>query len=124
MAHFAQLDDQNVVLQVIVVNNAELIDPATNLESEAAGIAFCHSLFGSDTRWLQTSYNANIRQNYAGTGFTYDSELDAFIPPELPPETEPPFELTLAEALEASGLTVEELEGLTGEELEGLLGLQ
>ena len=114
MAHFAQLDDQNVVLQVIVVNNAELVDPATNLESEAAGIAFCHSLFGADTRWLQTSYNANIRQTFAGIGFTYDSELDAFIPPELPPEPDPPVELTPAEGLEASGLTAEELEGLLG----------
>ena len=79
MAHFAQLDDQNTVLQVIVVHNNELLD--NGVESEAKGIAFCQSLF-PNTRWAQTSYNGNIRKNYAGIGFTYDSARDAFIPPK------------------------------------------
>jgi hypothetical protein len=79
MAHFAQLDDNNVVLQVIVVHNNELLD--NGVESEAKGIAFCQSLF-PDTNWVQTSYNGNIRKNYAGIGFTYDSQRDAFIPPK------------------------------------------
>ena len=79
MAHFAQLDDQNTVLQVIVIHNNELLD--NGVESEARGIAFCQSLF-SGTTWVQTSYNANIRKNYAGIGFTYDSARDAFIPPK------------------------------------------
>ena len=79
MAHFAQLDDQNTVLQVIVVNNNELME--NDVESEAKGIAFCQSLFPG-TSWVQTSYNANTRKNYAGIGFTYDSARDAFIPPK------------------------------------------
>ena len=77
MAHFAQLDDNNIVTQVIVVNNNELLDE-NGQESEAKGIAFCQSLFGGN--WKQTSYNANFRKNYAGIGYTYDSIQDAFIP--------------------------------------------
>ena len=79
MAHFAQLDDQNTVLQVIVVHNNELLD--NGVESEAKGVSFCQSLF-TGTTWVQTSYNANIRKNYAGIGFTYDLARDAFIPPK------------------------------------------
>ena len=79
MAHFAQLNENNVVLQVIVIHNNELLD--NGVESEAKGIAFCQSLFPG-TSWVQTSYNANIRKNYAGIGFTYDAQRDAFIPPK------------------------------------------
>jgi len=81
MAHFAQLSSDNTVSQVIVVNNADTIDQDGN-ESEAVGIAFCQQLLGADTRWIQTSYNARIRKNYAGIGFAYDEDLDAFIPPK------------------------------------------
>ena len=81
MAHFAQLSNNNTISQVIVVNNADTIDQDGN-ESEAIGIAFCQTLLGADTRWRQTSYNARIRKNYAGIGFTYDEDLDAFIPPQ------------------------------------------
>jgi hypothetical protein len=80
MAHFAQLDDTNVVIQVIVVHNNELLD--NGVESEAKGIAFCKSLYGEATRWRQTSYNGNIRKNYAGIGHTYDQGRDAFIGPK------------------------------------------
>jgi hypothetical protein len=80
MAHFAQLDENNVVTQVIVVHNNELLD--NGAESEAKGIAFCQSLFGADTVWVQTSYNGNKRKNYAGIGFTYDARRDAFIAPQ------------------------------------------
>lgn len=76
MAHFAQLNSNNVVTQVIVVNNNELLD--NGVESEAKGIAFCQNLFGGV--WRQTSYNGNIRKNYAGIGYTYDDVRDAFIP--------------------------------------------
>lgn len=79
MAHFAQLDENNVVTQVIVVHNNELME--NGVEVEAKGIAFCQSLFPGTT-WRQTSYNGSIRKNYAGVGFTYDAELDAFIPPQ------------------------------------------
>lgn len=79
MAHFAQLDENNVVLQVIVVHNNELLDGG--VESEAKGINFCRSLFPG-TNWKQTSYNGNMRKNYAGIGYTYDTQRDAFIPPK------------------------------------------
>jgi hypothetical protein len=77
MAHFAQLEN-NIVTKVIVVHNNELLD--NGVESEAKGIAFCQSLFGGT--WIQTSYNGNIRKNYAGIGYTYDSTRDAFIAPK------------------------------------------
>jgi hypothetical protein len=80
MAHFAQLDENNVVTQVIVVHNNELMD--SGVESEAKGIAFCQSLFGADTVWKQTSYNGNFRKHYAGVGYTYNAVRDAFIPPQ------------------------------------------
>ena len=79
MAHFAQLDENNVVLQVIVVNNSDCLDENGN-ESEAVGVAFCQSLLGGN--WKQTSYNGNMRKNYAGIGYQYDSTRDAFIPPK------------------------------------------
>lgn len=76
MAHFARLDDNNNVTQVIVVANAELIDE-NGQESESKGAKFCADLLGG--RWIQTSYNANFRKHFAGAGMTYDSERDAFI---------------------------------------------
>ena len=81
MAHFAQLDKSNIVLQVIVVNN-ETIDNLPFPESEPVGIAFCQSLFGDDTIWVQTSYNASFRYNYAWVGYTFDDVTQAFIPPK------------------------------------------
>lgn len=78
MAHFAQLDDTNLVTQVIVVHNNELLE--NGVESEAKGVAFCQSLFGGE--WKQTSYNGSIRKNYAGIGYSYDAGRDAFIPPQ------------------------------------------
>ena len=78
MAHFAKLDENNLVTQVIVVHNNELLD--NGVESEAKGIAFCQSLFGGN--WKQTSYNSTMRKNFAGIGYTYDQSKDAFIPPK------------------------------------------
>jgi len=79
MAHFAEIGLNNTVLRVIVVHNNELMDE-NGQESEAKGAEFCRNLFGGT--WVQTSYNGNIRKNYAGAGFTYDSTRDAFIPPQ------------------------------------------
>jgi len=79
MAHFAQLDENNVVIQVIVVNNNELLDDS-GAEQESKGIAFCQSLLGGN--WKQTSYNGNFRKNYAGAGYYYDESRDAFISPK------------------------------------------
>ena len=78
MAHFAQLDENNTVIRAIVVDNNELLD--NGVESEEKGIAFCNSLING--RWIQTSYNGNIRKNYAGEGYIYDQSRDAFIPPQ------------------------------------------
>ena len=77
MAHFAELID-GIVARVIVVSNA---DTASNgVEDGAIGAAFCHNLLGGE--WVQTSYNANFRKNYAGIGYTYDTARDAFIAPQ------------------------------------------
>jgi hypothetical protein len=71
MAHFAQLNNLNTVIQVVTVNN-DVINNAKGLDGEAIGIAFCQSLCGADTRWAQTSYNNNYRYNYAAIGDTFD----------------------------------------------------
>jgi hypothetical protein len=81
MAHFAKLNENNIVTQVIVVNNEVILDE-NNQEQESIGIEFCKSLFGTDTNWKQTSYNGSFRGNYAGIGYTYDNALDAFYAPQ------------------------------------------
>lgn len=78
MAHFAEIDTNNRVKQVIVVDNASIIDTNGN-ESEELGIQFCHSLLGG--RWIQTSYNATFRNKYAAIGDFYDETSDKFITP-------------------------------------------
>jgi hypothetical protein len=79
MAHFAELDANNVVQRVIVVANKDTADANGN-EVESIGVAFCQKLFGGT--WLQTSYNGNKRKNYAGVGYTYNADIDAFVPPK------------------------------------------
>lgn len=79
MAHFAELDANNVVLRVIVVSNKDT-SSADGVEQEWIGQAFCTRLLGGT--WKQTSYNGNMRKNYAGIGYTYDATRDAFIPPK------------------------------------------
>ena len=71
MAHFALVNDNNIVETVIVVPN----------EYEENGQEYLNSL-GLNGTWIQTSYNNNIRKNYAGIGYTYDEQRDAFIPPK------------------------------------------
>ena len=75
MAHFAKLGIGNIIETVEVVSN----DIAT---TEQAGIDFLNNLHGSRDVWKQTSYNGNTRKNYAGIGYTYDEDRDAFIPPK------------------------------------------
>lgn len=72
MAHFAKLDAQNTVVDVIVVSN-EVVGNLPFPQSEVLGVDFCRSLYGEDTVWAQTSYSASFRYNYAGIGFTFDS---------------------------------------------------
>ena len=80
MAHFAELDENNIVLKVIVVHNNELLDDEGQ-ENEVKGVGFCASLFGH-SNWVQTSYNSNIRKQFAGIGFTYDDVNDVFVAPQ------------------------------------------
>lgn len=77
-AHFVRLEN-NVVVQGIVVSDKDTADEH-GVEKEEIGIAFCSNLLGGT--WKQTSYNARIRKNYAGIGYTYDETLDAFVPPK------------------------------------------
>ena len=87
MAHFAQLDSDNVVTQVIVVSNDDTSD-SNGVEVESIGVAFCQKLLGATTNWKQTSYNSNMRGNYAGIGYTFMSGVatlgvgstDVFVP--------------------------------------------
>lgn len=96
MAHFARLDSNNIVKEVIVISNDEILDENGN-ESETIGIQICKNLVQYDpdileevgvstgpvdTIWKKTSYNNNFRFRYAGEGYTYDSTLDAFIRPK------------------------------------------
>jgi len=106
MAHFAELDDNNVVVRVIVVSDKDTSDE-NGVEKEEIGVAFCKSLFGEDTKWVKTSYNANIRGKYAGAGDTYDSKTDAFIAP-TPVIIETPKEETPAEKAPTEEASVEE----------------
>ena len=72
MAHFAEIDENGVVLQVLVVPD----------EQEHRGHEFLSVDLGLGGTWVQTSYNARIRKNYAGIGYTFDAERDAFIAPQ------------------------------------------
>lgn len=81
MAHFAKLDENNIVVDINAVHNNELLDENGN-ESEANGIEFLTIWSGGYTNWKQTSYNATIRKNYAVIGGTYDPARDAFITPK------------------------------------------
>ena len=81
MAHFAELNENNEVLKVIVVDNNDTSN-SDGEEIELIGISFLKGLFGFDTKWKQTSYNGNFRVRYAGIGYSYDETLDAFVPPK------------------------------------------
>jgi hypothetical protein len=69
MSHWAEIDENKIVLRVLVGNNSEADE----------GEAFMNSLGGT---WVKTSYNGTIRKNYAGVGMSYDAERDAFIAPK------------------------------------------
>lgn len=148
MAHFAQLDESNVVLQVIVVHNNELVaskQTSVNedgsiavsvIESEEKGIEFCQSLFGADTRWVQTSYNGNFRGKYAAIGDTYDAETNVFSSPVVAPSVDAPVVEPVVEAepqvvvetqatvmLESAdipALTSADIQALTSQQISGL----
>ena len=78
MAHFAKIDENNIVTQVIVIANDVLLDENL-IEQESIGAQFCADTFGGT--WIQTSYNGNFRQGFAYVGVTYDPIQDVFVIP-------------------------------------------
>jgi len=83
MAHFAKINNQNIVEQVIVVANAALLDE-NGTEQETIGAKFCQDTFGG--QWMQTSYNSSIRGKFASAGMIYDPSNNVFVTPEEPTE--------------------------------------
>jgi len=81
MAYFAKLGTGNIIENVISINNSVITD-ANGVEQEKLGIDFINKLYNTRDVWKQTSYNNNIRKNFAGIGFQYDQQRDAFIPPK------------------------------------------
>jgi hypothetical protein len=81
MAHFAKLGTGNIIEQIIVINNSVITDNNGN-EVEQLGVNFINKLYNTRDVWKQTSYNGNFRKRYAGIGYTYDQQRDAFIPPK------------------------------------------
>lgn len=82
MAHFAWLNDNNIVYRVSAVDNVNLLDENGN-ESEAVGIAYLTQVHGEGKTWKQTSYNGNFRGKYAGIGDIYDAVNDVFVAPVI-----------------------------------------
>jgi hypothetical protein len=101
MAHFAELDSNNVVLRVIVVDNKDTSD-AFGTEKEYIGAAFCERILGG--RWVQTSYNGNMRGKYAGIGDTYDAANNVFVSPAIASDTIAAFVSTDLNALTSQSL--------------------
>ena len=148
MAHFAKMDDNNVVLEVNALNNHELVTSKNTIdengnvvvslvESEDKGIAFLTAWSGGHTNWKQTSYNATFRGKYAAVGDTYDPVTNLFVSPayEVPAglptmdlaalETQPKPALTLQEvidltSMDLSSLTSSDIPALTSEQISGL----
>jgi len=81
MAYFAKLGTGNIIEKVISVNNSVITD-SNGIEQEQLGVDFINKLYNTRDVWKQTSYNNNIRKNYAGIGYSYDQQRDAFIPPK------------------------------------------
>ena len=135
MAHFAQLDENNVVTTVVVVHNNELaVDTEVVIEdgfvkeklvlSEEKGIQFLQGLYGEDTRWAQTSYNGRFRGVYAGIGYTFDAANNVFVAPEGPaveaPVVDPVVEVQAVETTAMPTLTSADIQALTSADISTL----
>jgi hypothetical protein len=127
MAHFAQLDENNVVVQVIVINNNELLTQkivttdegfinVSTVESEEKGMDFCKSLYGADTNWVQTSYNGSFRGKYAGIGDTYENGV--FVAPVVEAVEAPVVEAVETSVVET--LTSADISALTTSDISSL----
>ena len=81
MAHFARINKDWIVKEVIVVNNDVLLNEQ-EIECDWLGEQFCQQLYGAHTKWIQTSYNGNKYKNFAGIGYAFDPYRHAFIPPQ------------------------------------------
>jgi hypothetical protein len=136
MAHFAKLDDNNVVLEVNSLSNHELVtskdtvDENGNVvvslvESEEKGVAFLTAWSGGHTNWKQTSYNATFRGKFAGIGDTYDPVTNLFITPVVEvPEGLPTMTLTALETQAEPAITTQEPVGLTSTAIPALTSEQ
>ena len=136
MAHFAKLDDNNVVLEVNALNNHELVTSKTTtdengnvtvslVESEDKGIAFLTAWSGGHTNWKQTSYNATFRGKLAGIGDTYDPVTNMFISPVVEaPAGLPTMSLNSLETQQAPAITSQEPVGLTSTAIPALTSAQ
>jgi len=112
MAHFAELDSNNVVLRVIVVDNKDTSD-ANGVEKEYIGAAFCERVLGGT--WKQTSYNGNMRGRYAGIGYTYDAQLDEFVAPVV--EAGTPIDYSVITSADLNAITSTDLNALTSQSI-------
>ena len=81
MAYFAKLGTGNIIEKVISINNSVITD-SNGVEQEQLGVDFINKLYNTRDVWKQTSYNNNIRKNFAGIGYQYDQQRDAFIAPK------------------------------------------
>jgi hypothetical protein len=81
MAHFAEINENNIVLQVVVLDNTDILNPEGE-EEESIGINLCKEIFNRSNSWVQTSYNGVFRGSFAGEGYEYDNIRDQFIPPQ------------------------------------------
>jgi hypothetical protein len=102
MAHFAELDNNNVVLRVIVVDDKDTSDAHGN-EKEYIGTAFCERVLGG--RWVQTSYNGGMRGKYAGIGDTYDVTNNVFVAPVRETSATPVDSLPATPSVDLNALT-------------------
>jgi len=80
MAHFAQIDENGIVLNVEPISDSKLLDEK-GVASEEVGISFCKRLYGKETNWKQCSYNNSFRGKFPGKGYRYDEVKDEFINP-------------------------------------------
>ncbi len=147
MAHFAKLDENNVVLEVNSINNAELVISkitesangyiqVTTVESEEKGIAFLTAWSGGYANWVQTSYNGSFRGKYAGIGDTYDADANEFRSPVVAPSVDVPVVAPVVEtqqtvvletqapvglgSTDIPALTSADIQALTSEQISGL----